>query len=168
MYRSVDVTVHPLVTGLGLGSNTSQLSGTAVLFPLFLFGTVTVVVPRAPPGVQLHMELSLLPGFLIVLCLLLATQRMPLRTYDTLYYEQTDSARVGRQYTLRSLLLLGIGSVPGSAAVTGRGNGDPIGIVIDLRKFPFLWLNKPDQKNKLSTMYNLLGRYMSWEKCCYF
>lgn len=59
-------------------SSTSQLSGTSILFPLFLFGTVTVVVAGAPARVKLHVELSLLSRFLIVLCLLLATQRMPL------------------------------------------------------------------------------------------
>lgn len=59
-------------------SSTSQLSGTSILFPLFLFGTVTVVVAGAPVRVKLHVELSLLSRFLIVLCLLLATQRMPL------------------------------------------------------------------------------------------
>lgn len=38
-----------------------------------------VVIPGGPGGVELHVELSLFPGQLVVLGLLLAGQRVPLQ-----------------------------------------------------------------------------------------
>lgn len=50
------------------------LSGLLVPFPLLL---LPVVIPCGPAGVQLHVELPLLPRQLVVFCLLLSRQRVP-------------------------------------------------------------------------------------------
>ena len=41
-------------------------------------GATYIVIPCGPAGVQLHVKLSLLPGQLVVLCLLFSGQRVPL------------------------------------------------------------------------------------------
>lgn len=44
-------------------------------------GSPYIVVPGRPGRVELHVELSLFPGQLVVLGLFLAGQRMPLQTH---------------------------------------------------------------------------------------
>jgi hypothetical protein len=60
---------------------TSRLDWCAFFLSLLLLGAVAVIVPRAPARVQLHVQLALLARLLVILGLLLATQRVPLRNH---------------------------------------------------------------------------------------
>lgn len=71
---------------------TSRLDWCSLFLSLLLLGAVTVIVPRAPAWVHLHVQLALQPRLLVILGLLLAAQRVPLHNHTVISTPQHTRA----------------------------------------------------------------------------